>query len=60
MLPGDHVQGGRGEVYSNGFGSKRCHPWGPQVDESIFPFTNRFFFGYPVFLTHRQNVFFFF
>ena len=35
-------------------GSKRCHPWGPQVAVgSIFPFTHRVF---EVFLTHRQVV----
>ena len=29
------------------------NPWGPQVDGSIFPFTNRFFLG-TFLLTHSQ------
>ena len=36
-----------------GCGSKRKPQRGPQVDGSIFPFTNRVF-RYPVFLTHSQ------
>ena len=30
-------------------GSKKCHPWGPQVAGSMFPFTNIYlgFFRYP-------------
>ena len=34
-------------------GQKDANPWGPQVDGSIFPFTNKGFFGYP-FLTHSH------
>ena len=36
-------------------GSKRCHPnWGPQVLGDMFPSLNWCFWGYLVFLTHRQ------